>query len=116
MVCRRCTAISSRTGLQCGRPALTASRTQKCQFHGGRGSGPKTVEGRASIATTNTKHGLDTRSARAERSSAAAKLARLEDAAYLLGIMNGPRTRGRKPAGYVPVTSIVDARRVILSD
>ena len=35
--CARCTAMSKRTKEQCGRPALKASKTQKCQFHGGRG-------------------------------------------------------------------------------
>ena len=37
--CARCTAQSSRTKLQCGRPALKTSKTQKCQFHGARSSG-----------------------------------------------------------------------------
>ena len=37
--CARCTAMSKRTKEQCGRPALKTSKTQKCQFHGGRGSG-----------------------------------------------------------------------------
>ena len=36
ITCLRCTAQSSRTKLQCGRPAIKTSRTQKCQFHGGR--------------------------------------------------------------------------------
>ena len=48
--CARCTAMSKRTKEQCGRPALKASKTQKCQFHGGRGSGPKTPEGRQRVA------------------------------------------------------------------
>ena len=44
--CARCTAQSSRTKLQCGRPALKTSKTQKCQFHGGgQTSGKQTLEG-----------------------------------------------------------------------
>ena len=48
--CARCTAQSSRSKQQCGRPTLKTSKTQKCQFHGGgltsgtyflsRGNGP----------------------------------------------------------------------------
>ncbi len=55
--CLRCTAKSSRTGIQCGRPALKSSKTQKCQFHGGRSTGPRTAEGKARIAALHTKHG-----------------------------------------------------------
>jgi hypothetical protein len=114
--CHRCTARSTRSGLQCGRPALKASRTQKCQFHGGRGSGPKTAEGPASIAAARTVHGRETRQARAERSAASAKLSQLEDAARLLGLMNGPRARGRKAAGYVPLRTLDDVKRMAEAD
>lgn len=36
ITCLRCTAKSTRTKQQCGRPAIKTSRTQKCQYHGGR--------------------------------------------------------------------------------
>ena len=36
ITCLRCTAKSTLTKMQCGRPAIKTSRTQKCQFHGGR--------------------------------------------------------------------------------
>jgi len=116
IVCLRCTALSSRTGLQCGRPALKSSRTQKCQFHGGRGSGPKTVEGRAKIAQAHLIHGNDTKVARAERSAASARLAQLEDAMHILQMAQGPRTRGRKAAGYVSVRSVEDVKRMMVED
>jgi hypothetical protein len=114
--CLRCTARSTRSGLQCGRPALKTSKTQKCQYHGGRGSGPKTPEGRASIAAARTVHGRETRQARSERSAASAKLSQLEDAARLLGLMNGPRTRGRKANGYVPLRTLDDVKRMAEAD
>jgi len=114
--CLRCTARSSRTGLQCGRPALKTSRTQKCQFHGGRSTGPKTAEGKARIAALHTEHGRETRAKRAERSEASAHLSKLEDAAYLLGMMTGPRGRGRKARGYVPVKTIEQIRWMIVDD
>ena len=114
--CLRCTARSIRSGLQCGRPALKSSRTGKCQFHGGRGSGPKTAEGRASIAAARTVHGRETRQARAERSAASVKLSQLEDAGYVLGMMDGPRTRGRKANGYVPLRTLEDAKQMVAVD
>lgn len=36
---------------------------------------------------------------RKEYREASARLAELEEVAYELGIMSGPRTRGRKPGG-----------------
>lgn len=112
--CQRCTANSSRTGLQCGRPALKSSKTQKCQYHGGRGSGPKTAEGKARIAAAHTVHGQETNAARAVRSAGSARLSRIEDAAYLTGLLTGPRTRGRKARGYVPVKTLDDVRLMVL--
>ena len=72
--CARCTAMSKRTKEQCGRPALKASKTQKCQFHGGRGSGPKTAEGRQRVAQAHTVHGRETRQIRQERTQSALRL------------------------------------------
>jgi hypothetical protein len=112
--CLRCTAQSSRTGQQCGRPALKSSRTEKCQYHGGRSTGPKTTEGKARIAALHTVHGQETRAKRAERSLASARLSQLEDAAYLLGMMTGPRARGRKARGYVPVKTVAQVRQMTL--
>jgi hypothetical protein len=112
--CLRCTAKSSRTGVQCGRPALKSSKTQKCQYHGSRSTGPKTAKGKARIAAAHTVHGQETNAARAERSAGSARLSRIEDAAYLIGLMTGPRTRGRKARGYVPVKTLDDVRQMVL--
>jgi hypothetical protein len=116
VVCRRCTALSTRTGEQCRRPALRNSKSAKCQFHGGRSTGPRTAAGKARIAAAKTKHGTETRGLRAARSAAGARLARLEDCLYLLGLAEAPRTRGRKTAGYVPVRSIEDIELMIRED
>lgn len=43
----RRTAISQRRGELCKKPALKTSRTQKCEFHSVRSSGPKTEAGKA---------------------------------------------------------------------
>lgn len=113
--CSRCTAKSKRTGLQCGRPSLRSSPAQKCQFHGGASSGPKTTEGKARIAAAHWKHGRDTLVAKASRSTASAQFLALEDSARVLGMVAGPRTRGRKPRGYVPVTSIDGVLQLVLA-
>ena len=112
--CLRCTACSSRTGVQCGRPALKSSKTQKCQYHGGRSTGPKTAEGKARIAAAHTVHGQETSEARAERSAGSARLSRIEDSMYLLKMTTAPRTRGRKARGYVPVKTLDDVRLMVL--
>ena len=114
--CLRCTAHSSRTGEQCGRPAIKTSRTQKCQFHGGRGSGPKTHEGKARIAAAHTVHGRETKAVRAERSAASARLSRLEDAMHVLGMTSATRTMGRKASGYVPIRTVQDVRLMMIDD
>ena len=112
--CLRCTAKSSRTGGQCGRPALKSSKTQVCQFHGGRSTGPKTAEGKARIAAAHTVHGQETNKARVERSAGSARLSRIEDSMYLLEMTTAPRTRGRKAKGYVPVKTLDDVRQLVL--
>jgi len=113
ITCRRCTARSSRTGSQCARPALKVSKTQKCQFHGGRGSGPKTAEGRARIAAAKTVHGQRSKQATASISAALAMLGSLEDAMRVLGMTGAPRKQGRKATGYVPVRSVNDVWRLV---
>ena len=114
--CPRCTAHSSRTGEQCGRPALKVSKTQKCQYHGGRGSGPKTAEGKARVAAVHRVHGQETKAARAERSAASAKLSQLEDAMHVLGMTAAVRSRGRKALGYVPLKTVADVKRMVIDD
>ena len=113
--CARCTAKSSRTKLQCGRPALKTSKTQKCQFHGGgQTSGKQTLEGRSRIAAAHYKHGESTKSARAEYSRASSTLNQLEDAMHVLGMTSAKRIRGRKPNGYTPLRTIGDVCRVLI--
>jgi len=112
--CLRCTAKSSRTGVQCGRPALKSSKTHVCQFHGARSTGPKTAEGKARIAAAHTVHGQETNAARAERSAGSARLSRIEDTMYLLEMTTAPRTRGRKARGYVPIKTLGEVRQMVL--
>jgi len=57
--CLRCNALSKRTKLQCGGPAIKGK--SKCRFHGGRSTGPKTELGRQICAAAKTIHGDDSR-------------------------------------------------------
>lgn len=114
--CLRCTAKSTRTKQQCGKPALKSSRTQKCGTHGGRSTGPKTAEGKARIAAAHTVHGRETNENRAQRSAASARLSQLEDAMHVLEITTATRIRGRKAAGYVPIRSVDDVRKMVIDD
>ena len=104
ITCPRCQAHSKRTKLQCGAPAERGKRV--CRFHGARSSGPVSPEGRLRIAHSKTKHGNETRQARADRSIKSAELSSIEDMMYLTGMTKAPRTRGRKAASYEPIKSL----------
>ena len=112
--CLRCVARSVRSGLQCAKPAMKSSRTQKCTHHGGWATGPKTAAGRQRIAQAHTKHGESTKAARQEYAKASAELLMLEDAMHVLGMTTAPRTRGRKAASYRPVRTVEDVKRMML--
>ncbi len=95
--CLRCTAKSSRTKQQCGKPALKTSTTQKCQTHGGR---PHTPEVLRRISEANTIHGEATKAAKEQYRQDAVHILQLEDAMRVLKMGEGPSMRGRKPAGW----------------
>lgn len=109
--CLRCTASSTRTKKQCGKPALKVSTTQKCQTHGGRPHSKKTLE---AIAKANTRHGERTKEAREQYRKDAIFIRQLEAAMRLLNMGDGPRMRGRKPAGYRDVHTVEDVVRALL--
>lgn len=108
ITCLRCTAKSVRSGNQCRKPALKSSRTQKCGHHGGRNKGPITEAGKARSAAAHTKTGEFTKQAIKERSQKLAEMMNLEDSLMVLNMTTSTRTRGRKPNGYVPLTTIKD--------
>jgi len=108
ITCLRCTAKSVRSGNQCLKPALKSSRTFKCTTHGGRNKGPITEAGKARSAAAHIKTGEFTKQAIRERSQKLAEMMQLEDAMHVLKMTTATRTRGRKPNGYVPLTTIKD--------
>ena len=104
--CLRCTAISSRTGAQCSKPALKSSRTQKCTHHGGKSTGPTTAEGKQRCIAVHYKDGSQTRQAREEYSRQSAVVSMLEDCVHVLGMTDAKRRRGRKSNAYCAVTTV----------
>ena len=106
ITCRRCTAMSKRSGEQCKKPALRGKAV--CDFHGGRSTGPKTAEGKAKQRAAVLKTGDYTKEALEDRARSVRVLAGLEDAMYVLNMTTMPRTRGRKPLGYVPLQTFED--------
>jgi hypothetical protein len=112
--CRRCLARSSRTGEQCRKPAMKSSRTQKCTHHGGRSKGATTAKGKQRIIDANLKHGECTLAERKRHSQISARLSMLEDCMIVLGMGDGLRIRGRKPAGYRPIRTMDEVKQFLV--
>jgi hypothetical protein len=62
------------------------------------------------------KSGNYTQQAMEDRSRSVRVLAGLEDAMYVLEMTSAPRTRGRKPLGYVPLNTIDDVVQFALDN
>jgi hypothetical protein len=69
-------------------------------------NGPRTAEGRQRIAQAQLKHGAFSKAGLEAKHSEAIQLRQLEDIAIVIGMIAGPRTRGCKPRGYRPITSM----------
>jgi hypothetical protein len=98
ITCIQCSAKSKRTQQQCRAPA--ARGKSKCRFHGAASKGPITEQGRKRCADAKTVHGKETRRKREETRAALVKIALLEEMGRSIGLIVGPRSRGRKPSGY----------------
>ena len=68
----RCQALSKRSKLQCKKAALKGKRV--CMFHGGKSTGPVTLEGKRRCAEAKTIHGRETRAIRTLRAEKLAEL------------------------------------------
>ena len=114
IACRRCTAMSKRSGEQCKKPALRGKAV--CDFHGGKSTGPKTAEGKARQRAAVLKTGDYTKEAMEDKARSVRVLHGLEDAMYVLNMTMMPRTRGRKPLGYVPLKTVEDVVKFALDN
>jgi hypothetical protein len=97
--CRRCKAQSSRTKLQCSKPALKGKLV--CGHHGGYSTGPKTKAGKDRIRAAHLKHGEETLEAKTERSAKSLMFRYLNDIGNQVELFYKQlKTRGRPPSGY----------------
>jgi len=97
--CRRCKAQSSRTKLQCAKPALKGKAV--CGHHGGHSTGPRTKEGKDRIRAAHLKHGEETQEAKAERSEKSMMFRYLTEIGnHCEMFYKEIKTRGRPPSGY----------------
>ncbi len=94
--CLRCQGRSSRTKKQCARPSLKKSRSNRCKWHAGLATGPRTPEGIKRIQDAQWKHGNETKEARDERRRMSLMFQRLEEIGWHIGMFTGTKTRGRK--------------------
>ena len=76
-------------------------------------NGPRTAEGKQRIAQAQLKHGFYSKVGLEAKHAEAIQLRQLEDIAYLTGLIQGPRTRGCKPRGYEPITSMEAVKALV---
>lgn len=98
--CRRCKAQSSRTKLQCAKPALKGKVV--CGHHGGYSTGPRSKEGKDRIRAAHLKHGEETLEAKAERSSKSLMFRHLTDLGNHCNLFYKQlKLQGRPPSKYI---------------
>ena len=114
ITCLQCKANSKRSGGQCKKPALKNKLV--CEFHGGRSTGPKTVEGKARISKVHLVHGRETLQKRVERQAMSVRLRQLEDIMHVLDMTTGGRWRGAKPIGYKPIRTLDEVKQFVLDN
>ena len=76
-------------------------------------NGPRTAEGKQRIAQAQLKHGFYSKAGLKAKHAEAIQLRLLEDIAVLIGMIQGPRTRGCKPRGYRPITSMKAVKALV---
>ena len=76
-------------------------------------NGPRTTEGKQRIAQAQLKHGFYSKAGLEAKHAESIQLRQLEDIAIVIGMIAGPRTRGCKPQGYRPITSMEAVKALI---
>ena len=111
--CRRCKAQSSRTKLQCSKPALKDKSV--CGHHGGLSTGPRTKEGKERIRAAHWQHGEETLEAKAERSAKSVMFRYLTDLGNHCNMFYRKiNTLGRPPSGYAQL-DLTDLEQLALA-
>jgi hypothetical protein len=76
-------------------------------------NGPRTAEGRQRIAQAQLKHGAYSKAGLEAKHAESIQLRQLEDIAVLIGMIQGPRTRGCKPRGYKAMRSMEAVKALV---
>jgi len=95
--------MTEKDGVKQGKPQL---RAEVCTLVKVKWNGPRTAEGRQRIAQAQLKHGFYSKAGLEAKHAESIQLRQLEDIAIVIGMIQGPRTRGCKPRGYKSIRSM----------
>ena len=76
-------------------------------------NGQRTAEGKQRIAQAQLKHGAFSKAGLKAKQAESIQLRQLEDIAVLIGMIQGPRTRGCKPRGYKSIRSMEAVKALV---
>ena len=93
--------------------AKSQVRAKGCTLVKAKWNGPRTAEGKQRIAQAQLKHGVYSKAGVEAKHTEAIQLRQLEDIAVLIGMIQGPRTRGCKPRGYKAITSMEAVKALV---
>ena len=102
--------MTDKDGVKQSTPKVQA---EGCNLVKAKWNGPRTAEGKQRIAQAQLKHGFYTKANLEAKHAEAIQLRELEDIAVLIGMITGPRTRGAKPHGYRPITSMEAVKTLV---
>ena len=97
-------------GVKKSKPQL---KTEGCTLVKVKWNGPRTAGGKQRIAQAQLKHGAFSKAGLQAKQAESIQLRQLEDIAVLIGMIQGPRTRGCKPRGYRPITSMEAVKALV---
>jgi len=102
--------MTEKDGVKQGKPQV---RAEGCTLVEVKWNGPRTAEGKQRIAQAQLKHGFYSKAGLEAKQAESIQLRQLEDIAVLIGMIQGPRTRGCKPRGYRPITSMASVKALV---
>ena len=102
--------MTEKDGVKQSKPQV---RTKEVACKTAKWNGPRTAEGKQRIAQAQLKHGAFSKAGIEAKHAEAIQLRQLEDIAVLIGMIQGPRTRGAKPLGYRPITSMEAVKALV---
>jgi hypothetical protein len=102
--------MTAKDGVKQGKPEV---RTEGVVLKTAKWNGPRTAEGKQRIAQAQLKHGFYSKAGLEAKHAESIQLRQLEDIAVLIGLIQGPRTRGCKPRGYKSIRSMEAVKALV---